>query len=124
MRRMKRVLSVAVALALGVCASTSSGGSPPQPTYEAAPGLDTSGWLTANADDGRYTVVYTGAPGMKREQVADSLVREQGRTLIPPFNHPHIMAGQGTATKELIEEVGPLDWLVVPCGGAGSHGWR
>lgn len=71
MRRMKRVLSVAVALALGVCASTSSGGSPPQPTYEAAPGLDTSGWLTANADDGRYTVVYTGAPGMKREQVAE-----------------------------------------------------
>jgi threonine dehydratase len=38
---------------------------------------------------------------------------------IPPFNHPHIVAGQGTAAKELIEETGPLDMLVVPCGGAG-----
>jgi threo-3-hydroxy-L-aspartate ammonia-lyase len=38
---------------------------------------------------------------------------------IPPFNHPHIVAGQGTAAKELLEETGPLDMLVVPCGGAG-----
>jgi threo-3-hydroxy-L-aspartate ammonia-lyase len=38
---------------------------------------------------------------------------------IPPFNHPHIIAGQGTAAKELIEETGPLDMLLVPCGGAG-----
>ena len=38
---------------------------------------------------------------------------------IPPFNHPHIVAGQGTAAKELLEETGPLDMLLVPCGGAG-----
>ena len=38
---------------------------------------------------------------------------------IPPFNHPHVVAGQGTAAKELIEEVGALDMLLVPCGGAG-----
>ena len=69
MRGMKSVLSMTVALTLGLCASTSSTAAPPKATYEAAPGLDTSGWLTANADDGRYTVVYTGAPGMKREQV-------------------------------------------------------
>lgn len=71
MRGMKSVLSLAVALALGVCVSTSSMAAPPKATYEAAPGLDTSGWLTANADDGRYTVVYTGFPGMKKEQVAE-----------------------------------------------------
>jgi hypothetical protein len=71
MRGMKSALSLAVALALGVCASTSSTAAPPKATYVAAPGLDTSGWLTANADDGRYTVVYTGTPGMKREQVAE-----------------------------------------------------
>ena len=38
---------------------------------------------------------------------------------IPPYNHPHIVAGQGTAAKELVEDAGPLDMLVVPCGGGG-----
>jgi len=40
-------------------------------------------------------------------------------TLIPPFDHPDVIAGQGTATKELIEEVGALDALFVPMGGGG-----
>ena len=40
-------------------------------------------------------------------------------TLVPPFDHPHIVAGQGTSAKELIEDAGPLDVLVVPCGGGG-----
>jgi hypothetical protein len=71
MRGKKPVLSLAVALALGACVSTSTAAPPPKATYEAAPGLDTSGWLTANADDGRYTVVYTGFPGMKRDQVVE-----------------------------------------------------
>jgi threonine dehydratase len=39
--------------------------------------------------------------------------------VIPPYDHPHVVAGQGTAAKELIEEVGALDALYVPCGGAG-----
>lgn len=39
--------------------------------------------------------------------------------MIPPFNHVDIVAGQGTAAKELIEETGPLDYLFVPCGGGG-----
>ena len=54
-----------------------------------------------------------------REKVAAQLARERGMVTIPPFNHPHIVAGQGTAAKELLEETGPLDMLVVPCGGAG-----
>ncbi len=54
-----------------------------------------------------------------REDVAKKLSREKGLALIPPYDHPHIVAGQGTAAKELIEDAGPLDLLLVPCGGGG-----
>ena len=54
-----------------------------------------------------------------RETVANRVANERGMVTIPPFDHPHIVAGQGTAAKELIEETGPLDMLLVPCGGAG-----
>ena len=54
-----------------------------------------------------------------REAIGKRLADERGLTLIPPFDHPHVMAGQGTAAKELIEEVGPLDVLLVPLGGGG-----
>ena len=54
-----------------------------------------------------------------REVVAQRLAAERGMVTIPPFNHRHIVAGQGTAAKELLEETGPLDMLLVPCGGAG-----
>ena len=39
--------------------------------------------------------------------------------MIPPYDHPHIIAGQGTAARELLEDAGPLDFLFVPCGGGG-----
>jgi threonine dehydratase len=54
-----------------------------------------------------------------REHISDTLARERGLTMIPPFDHPLVIAGQGTAAKELIEDVGPLDILLVPCGGGG-----
>jgi threonine dehydratase len=54
-----------------------------------------------------------------RETVSSRVAKERGMVTIPPFNHPHIVAGQGTTAKELIEETGPLDMLLVPCGGAG-----
>jgi threonine dehydratase len=54
-----------------------------------------------------------------REQIAAKLAKERNLPVIPPFDHPHIVAGQGTAAKELFEETGPLDALLVPCGGAG-----
>jgi threonine dehydratase len=54
-----------------------------------------------------------------REAIAKKLADERGLTLVPPYNHPLIMAGQGTAALELIEEVGNLDWLLVPVGGGG-----
>jgi threonine dehydratase len=57
--------------------------------------------------------------GEAREEVAGKLAGERQLTLIPPFDHEHVIAGQGTAAKELIEDAGPLDLLLVPCGGGG-----
>jgi threo-3-hydroxy-L-aspartate ammonia-lyase len=54
-----------------------------------------------------------------REVVAQRIVAETGATLIPPFDHADVIAGQGTAAAELIEETGPLDALLVCCGGGG-----
>jgi threo-3-hydroxy-L-aspartate ammonia-lyase len=54
-----------------------------------------------------------------RESIAKEIATSRGLTLIPPFDHADIIAGQGTAAKELIEETGPLDYLFVPCGGGG-----
>lgn len=54
-----------------------------------------------------------------REQMGRTLASEHGMTLIPPYDHPHILAGQGTAAKELLEFTGPLDALLVGLGGGG-----
>jgi threonine dehydratase len=54
-----------------------------------------------------------------REELARSIASERGLAVIPPFDHAHVIAGQGTAAKELFEEAGPLDYLFVPCGGGG-----
>jgi threonine dehydratase len=54
-----------------------------------------------------------------REAIARELAHARGMTLIPPYDHPHVMAGQGTAAKELIEDAGPLDVLLVCLGGGG-----
>ena len=54
-----------------------------------------------------------------REALTQQIATDRGMTLIPPYDHPDVIAGQGTATKELIEEVGALDRLYVCCGGGG-----
>jgi threonine dehydratase len=54
-----------------------------------------------------------------REAIGRRLAAERGMTLIPPYDHPHVMAGQGTAAAELLEETGPLDLLLVCVGGGG-----
>jgi threonine dehydratase len=54
-----------------------------------------------------------------REKIAAKIVEETGGTLVPPFNHPLIMAGQGTAALELLTDAGPLDALIAPVGGGG-----
>ena len=55
----------------------------------------------------------------KREEIAARLQREGGQVLIPPFDHPQIIAGQGTAALELLQDCPDLDLLLVPCGGGG-----
>lgn len=54
-----------------------------------------------------------------REQIGRELAERHGLTLIPPYDHPDVIAGQGTAAKELFEETGPLDTLFVCLGGGG-----
>lgn len=54
-----------------------------------------------------------------REQIGRDLAEKHGLTLIPPYDHPHVIAGQGTAAKELLEETGELDALFVCLGGGG-----
>jgi threonine dehydratase len=55
----------------------------------------------------------------KREEISQKLAEAHGYVLIPPFDHPEVIAGQGTAALELFNEVGALDYLLVPCGGGG-----
>ena len=54
-----------------------------------------------------------------REQIGRDLAGKHGLTLIPPYDHPDVIAGQGTAAKELFEETGPLDAFFVCLGGGG-----
>jgi threonine dehydratase len=55
----------------------------------------------------------------KREEVAERLREDGDPVVIPPYDHVDVVAGQGTSAKELFEEVGELDLLLVPCGGGG-----
>ena len=56
---------------------------------------------------------------MNRAEIAAKLAAETGATLVPPYDDPNIIAGQGTAAMELVEDTGPLDVLLVPLGGGG-----
>jgi len=74
--------------------------------------------LEATRGYGAEVITYDPA-GASRESIARSLAAERGLTVVPPFDDPRVIAGQGTAAKELFEETGPLDLLLVPCGGGG-----
>ena len=78
-----------------------------------APGIKLEGTRSHGAE------VVVHEKNQSREEVTETIRKQRGLTLIPPFNHPHVIAGQGTAAKELIEETGPLDALLVPVGGGG-----
>ena len=73
--------------------------------------------LEATRGYGAEVVLY--GEGESRDEIAKKLSEAKGLALIPPYDHPHIIAGQGTAAKELIEDIGPLDLLLAPCGGGG-----
>ena len=68
------------------------------------------------------TVVDYDPVSESREALGARLAGEQGLTLIPPYDHPQVVAGQGTCALEFLEEVGPLDMLLVAVGGGGLIG--
>ena len=74
--------------------------------------------LAATRGYGAEVITYD-PESENREELAARIARQRGMTVIPPYDHAHIVAGQGTAAKELIEETGALDYLLVPCGGGG-----
>lgn len=74
--------------------------------------------LEATRGYGAEVVLYD-REGESREEIAEGLRRERGVAVIPPYDHPHVVAGQGTAALELLEETGGVDVLLAPCGGGG-----
>jgi len=72
----------------------------------------------ATSDYGAEIVLYD-REREDREAIGRKLADERGLAVIPPYNHHDIVAGAGTAARELIAETGPLDLLLVPCGGGG-----
>ena len=74
--------------------------------------------LAATRDYGAEVVLYD-RRREDREAIGAHLATTRGLTLIPPYNHPDVIAGAGTAALELVDDVGSLDALVVPCGGGG-----
>ncbi len=74
--------------------------------------------LAATRAYGATVVLYDRARE-NREAIATEFVNQNGMSLIPPYNHQDVIAGQGTAAKELFDEVGSLDYLFVPVGGGG-----
>jgi threonine dehydratase len=67
---------------------------------------------------GAEVILYDPATG-SREELAARLREERGMTLVPPYDHADVVAGQGTAALELLEEAGHLDAVLAPCGGGG-----
>ncbi len=78
--------------------------------------------LAATRGYGAEVVLYDRYGGGDREEIGERLQRDRGALLVPPFDDPLIMAGAGTATAELLEEVPDLDFLVVPVSGGGLIG--
>jgi threonine dehydratase len=67
---------------------------------------------------GAHVIPYDPATG-DRKQIAEALAAEHGYTIVPPYDHINVVAGQGTAALELLEDAQMLDYLLVPCGGGG-----
>jgi threonine dehydratase len=81
--------------------------------------LDAPAMKRAATEGYGATVITYDRYAEDREAVGERALGERGGTLIPPFNHPDVMAGQGTVALELFEEVGSLDSLLVCVGGGG-----
>ena len=74
--------------------------------------------VAATLDYGAEVVLYD-RETEDREAIGRALADERGLTVIPPYDHRHVIAGAGTVARELLDEVGELDLLLMPCGGGG-----
>ena len=88
------------------------------PAVVVMPADSVPGKLAATRAYGAEVILYDRFNG-DREAIARRLVAERGATLVPPFDHADVIAGQGTVAKELFEELGSLDYLFVCVGGGG-----
>jgi len=122
------ILSIPAAeLPRGVVAYSS--GNHAQATAIAAHHVGTRATIVMPSDAPRSKLEATRARGAEiitydrlresREQIAARILRDTGATLVPPFDHPLIVAGQGTAALELLDEAPDLDALITPVGGGG-----
>ncbi|MGW4438750.1 threo-3-hydroxy-L-aspartate ammonia-lyase [Streptomyces sp. NPDC004596] len=114
-------------LAKGIAAYSS--GNHAQATALAARELGTTAVILMPEDAPRSKLAATAGYGAEvvtydrytqdRTALGEALAEDRGLTLIPPYDHPHVIAGQGTAALELLQDTGALDALVVPVGGGG-----
>jgi len=81
--------------------------------------LDATRAAVASAREPRSRVVLYDPQAQVRERVAADIARREGLAIIPPYDHPEVIAGQGTAALELFAHAGALDVLLVCCGGGG-----
>ncbi len=78
----------------------------------------TRGYLEAGGIEGSEIVLYDPQTEI-REEIGRQLAEQRGQEIIAPYDHPQVIAGQGTAAMELIEDAGELDAIFVCCGGGG-----
>ncbi|KAK4452360.1 putative serine racemase [Podospora aff. communis PSN243] len=90
------------------------------PAHIVMPSISSPAKLAATKGYGAR-IIPSGSTSSEREAVVAEVIKETGATLIPPYDHPDIILGQGTAGLELQEQVAPtkLDAIITPCGGGG-----
>ncbi|KAG9245068.1 threonine dehydratase catabolic [Calycina marina] len=97
------------------------------PAHIIMPSISTPTKIAATQGYGAR-VIFSGSTSVEREAAAAEIIAETGATLIPPYDHPDIMLGQGTLSLELQEQSvelgasGGLDAIIAPCGGGGMLG--
>lgn len=94
----------------------------PIPAYIVMPHISTPSKIAATRGYGAE-VIFSGSTADERETVTRAVQERTGAVLVPPYDHPHIILGQGTVALEFIEQAKdmwfPLDAIVAPCGGGG-----
>ncbi|KAK6500413.1 hypothetical protein TWF481_010757 [Arthrobotrys musiformis] len=99
-------------------AIASSSHNPPIPCTVIMPSISTPSKIAATKGYGA-NVVFSGSTAPEREAKVLEEIEKTGATLVPPYDHPWILLGQGTVALELTEQVEKLDAIIAPCGGGG-----